>query len=52
MRDPDDLIVLACALSGNADYVVSGDPDLLAIHPFKNIPIVSPTQFAHIISLI
>lgn len=31
IRDPKDAIVLATALGGRADYVVSGDDDLLSV---------------------
>jgi uncharacterized protein len=31
IRDPKDEKVLACALGGNADYLVSNDPDLLTL---------------------
>ena len=33
------------ALSGKADCIVSGDPDLLVLHPFRNLPIISPKEF-------
>lgn len=35
IRDPDDLIVLSTAIDGNADYLVTGDKDLLAIREEK-----------------
>lgn len=31
VRDPNDNIVLACALEGDADYLVTGDRDLLVL---------------------
>jgi putative PIN family toxin of toxin-antitoxin system len=31
LRDPDDEIVLMTAVSGNADFIVSGDRDLLSV---------------------
>ena len=40
--DPDDDAVLACALAANANYIVSGDPHLLKLEQFRNIPIVAP----------
>jgi predicted nucleic acid-binding protein len=36
--------VLACALAARADWVVSGDDDLLVLHSFKGIAIVSPAD--------
>ncbi len=44
-RDPKDNMYLELALSGKADYVVTGDKDLLVLHPFENIPILSATDF-------
>jgi len=43
-RDADDDAVLACALAANANVIVSGDKDLLALHPFQDIPILSPAN--------
>lgn len=43
-RDPDDDIVLACAMSAKADYIVSGDKDLLVLKAFRGIPIVTAAQ--------
>jgi hypothetical protein len=31
--------------AGLADVIVSGDEDLLVLHPFPDIPIVTPAQF-------
>src|SRR5262249_24733304 len=45
-RDPDDDTVLATALAANADCLVTGDKDLLAIGQFRNIPILRPADFA------
>ncbi len=36
--DPDDDMVLACALSSKADQIVSGDPHLLNLGVFEDIP--------------
>jgi predicted nucleic acid-binding protein len=33
------------AINGRADLIVSGDRDLLAPNPFRNIPIVAPAAF-------
>ena len=40
-RDADDDQVLAAAISGAADLIVSGDDDLLALSSFRGIEIVS-----------
>lgn len=44
-RDPSDNKYLELALSGKADCIITGDPDLLALHPFEKIPIISPKEF-------
>ena len=44
-RDPKDDIFLSLALAGKADTIVSGDYDLLALHPFRGIPIMTPGDF-------
>ncbi|MDX2223183.1 MAG: putative toxin-antitoxin system toxin component, PIN family, partial [Rhodospirillaceae bacterium] len=43
-RDPADDAVLAVAVAGNADAVVSGDADLLDLNAFDGIPIVTPVR--------
>ena len=44
-RDPDDDVVLATALSGRADYLVTGDADLLALKSHHGTKILSPREF-------
>ena len=44
-RDPDDDAILACALEARADYLVTGDVDLLELKIFKGIRIVTPRNF-------
>lgn len=48
-RDPDDDVVLATALAGEANAIVSGDDDLLALGTFRGIPILSPRQFVELV---
>jgi len=43
--DPKDDKFLEAALAGEADCIVSGDLDLLALTPFENIPILRPAEF-------
>jgi putative PIN family toxin of toxin-antitoxin system len=43
-RDPDDDRVIACAVAGNADVIVSGDDDLLVLEQVGEIPILSPAD--------
>jgi uncharacterized protein len=40
-RDPDDDLVLAAAISGDADLIVSGDDDLLTLGNYRGIGILS-----------
>lgn len=44
-RDPKDNKFLEVAVTGQAEALVSGDEDLLVLHPFEGIPIVSPAEF-------
>ena len=44
-RDPDDDAILACTLEAGADYLVTGDVDLLELKTFKGIRIVTPREF-------
>ena len=43
-RDPDDDAVLALAAAARADFIVSGDSDLLVLSTFASIPIVTPAR--------
>lgn len=44
-RDPRDDKFLELAIAGQADYVITGDADLLTLNPFRHVPIVTPQQF-------
>jgi len=44
-RDSKDNKFLELAVSGNADYIITGDDDLLVLHPFRNIKIITVNQF-------
>jgi len=44
--DPQDDMFLACGLEGQADFIVSGDPHLLALKEYHGIRIVTPRQLA------
>ena len=44
-RDADDDKVLETALRGRASWIVTGDSDLLILHPFRGIQIVLPHVF-------
>lgn len=43
-RDPDDRWVLASAIAGQADLLVTGDKDLLDITDRSSLPIVTPRE--------
>lgn len=44
LRDPKDLMVLACAVTAGADVIVSGDDDLLSLVSFDGIPILTVVE--------
>jgi putative PIN family toxin of toxin-antitoxin system len=44
-RDPKDDKFLALALAGHANLILSGDQDLLILHPFRGIKILTPRQY-------
>lgn len=44
-RDPDDDWVLATAIAGEAEAIVTGDADLLALGVFQGVTILTPRQF-------
>jgi putative PIN family toxin of toxin-antitoxin system len=44
-RDPKDDKFLALALAGGASIILTGDRDLLDLHPFRGIEILTPRQF-------
>ena len=44
-RDPKDNKFLEVAVNGNATHIITGDRDLLELHPFRGIPILTPRQF-------
>jgi hypothetical protein len=44
-RDPKDNQFLALALVAEANLLISSDEDLLILHPWRGIPIVTPANF-------
>ena len=44
-RDPKDNKFLELALSGKATHIVSGDEDVLVLHPFRGVLILTPQAF-------
>ena len=49
-RDPKDNHILELAVSGKADVIVTGDADLLVLHPFRGIAILNPQGFLKSVS--
>ena len=47
-RDPDDNALLECAV-GHADVLVTGDKDLLVLHPFCSLRILKPANFLRLL---
>ena len=48
-RDPDDIKILGLAVASKADYIVTGDKDLLVLKSFESIPILNPRSFSDIL---
>jgi putative PIN family toxin of toxin-antitoxin system len=48
-RDPGDDKFFACAVAGNAQYIVSEDLDVLSITEHKGVRTVSASQFMQIL---
>jgi putative PIN family toxin of toxin-antitoxin system len=48
-RHPDDLKILGLAIAYPADFVVTGDKDLLVLQNYEGIPILSPRSFSQIV---
>ncbi|MFH2075520.1 MAG: putative toxin-antitoxin system toxin component, PIN family [Pseudomonadota bacterium] len=44
-RDPNDDMIIACAMDAAADYIVTGDEDLLILKRYKDIVIINPRNF-------
>lgn len=43
-RDPKDNKILALALSGEAQYIITGDQDLLILNPFQDMQILTADE--------
>jgi len=44
-RDPDDDHILSCSMAASADYLVTGDSDLLELREFQETHIITPRDF-------
>jgi len=48
-RDPKDDYLIAYGLIEQADYLVSGDEDLIILRQIRNLLIISPSEFLQIL---
>jgi uncharacterized protein len=48
-RDSKDNFLLELAVSSNANYLITGDKDLLELNPFRNTLILTPAEFDNIL---
>lgn len=48
-NQPIDNVVLATAVAGKADYIVSGDRHLLGLKKYKGIKILPPAEFCTVL---
>jgi putative PIN family toxin of toxin-antitoxin system len=46
-RDPGDDMFLSCALASEANFIVTGDEDLLVLDQFATVRIINPAEFVH-----
>jgi putative PIN family toxin of toxin-antitoxin system len=49
-KDPADNKFIACALEGEADYIVSGDEHLLSLKHYKGIQIMDSRSFLKLLA--
>ncbi len=49
-RDPADDKFLAAAIEGKAEYVVTGDKDLLVLKAYRGVEIATPGRFVRILA--
>ncbi|MBW4550770.1 MAG: putative toxin-antitoxin system toxin component, PIN family [Aphanocapsa sp. GSE-SYN-MK-11-07L] len=49
--DPDDDMVIECAVIGNATHIVTGDKHLLALTSYRSIAILKVAEFVALLSL-
>ena len=49
VRDPNDDMIIGCALAARADYLVSRDKDLLSLGCYEGIAILTPEAFLQLL---
>ena len=47
-RDPDDNKFLALALDSAAEFIVTGDRDLLELHPWRDVQVLTAGDFVRV----
>ncbi|MBI2233021.1 MAG: putative toxin-antitoxin system toxin component, PIN family [Candidatus Aenigmarchaeota archaeon] len=47
VRDKSDNKIIECAIDGKADFIVTGDPDLLNLKEYNGIRIVTANELLH-----
>ncbi|MDQ2977108.1 MAG: putative toxin-antitoxin system toxin component, PIN family [Acidobacteriota bacterium] len=50
-RDPKDELFIAAALASDADYLITGDKDLLDEQPLISTQILRPAEFARLFAI-
>jgi putative PIN family toxin of toxin-antitoxin system len=48
-RDPQDDKLLSLAISGGAQWIITGDDDLLVLDPFQGVTIGTPRRFLDVL---
>ena len=48
-NDPPDNLVLACAVGGEANYLVSGNEHFLALEKYRAIQMITPADFLQVL---
>ena len=48
-KDPEDNKFIACALEGEADYIISGDDHLLRLKHYRGVQIVDAQDFLKVL---
>jgi predicted nucleic acid-binding protein len=49
VRDPNDDMVVACAVKGEAQHIVTRDKDLLSLVTYEDIAMVTPERYRHML---
>ena len=49
VRDPNDDMIVACAVAARADYLVTRDRDMLSLGEYEGISIITPEAFLQVL---